>query len=326
MIRSASFARPKTAKTLFSLFAACVALLAVASVANAGPVTIGDYTYYTTADLCKLDLTPETASRQTGETHTVTATLTSTAPPITVPAEVGAEAVWSACFRGNIAALVGAEVKFSVTAGPHAGTNGTVGLDASGKALFSYTGTLAGTDSIKAELVLPDLCDRRYNGIIDFGPQADLPVACEYQYGETNLRCPWAIDNVVEELPVTCPYVTLSDTANVTWSAPQVVTQQADPTITIAAYKRCVSHRFRISPVYGSGTVKSSTLFVDGKKIATNNGPEGFLVNGPKYKTGKHNFEVVTSFTNGKSASKFGSFSRCKVRTAARTVSPRFTG
>ncbi len=328
MIRSASPARRKTAKTLFSLLAACIALLAFASVANAGPVTIGDFTFYTTADGCKLDLSPETASRLTEETHTVTATVTGTDLPAMVETSVDPKSTWSACFGGNVAALTGAQVKFTVTAGPHTGTTGSVGLDSSGKASFSYKGTLTGTDSISAELELPDLCYAVYTPqpseeITPFISQTPLPAPCyfvdaEYEPGLCGPQ-------ILSVAPPSCPAVTLTDTASVTWSAPQV-TAQADPTITIAAYKRCVSHRFRISPVYGSGTVKTSTLFVDGKRVATKNGPEAFLVNGPKYKAGKHNFEVVTSFTNGKSASKFGSFSRCKVRSAARTVSPRFTG
>lgn len=328
MIRSASPARPKTAKTLFSLFAACFALLAFASVANAGPVTIGDITYYTTADGCKLDLSPETASRLTEETHTVTATVTGTDLPEMAETAVDPKSTWSACFDGNVAALVGAQVKFTVTAGPHAGTTGDVGLDSSGKASFSYKGTLVGTDSISAELDLPDLCYPIYTPkpseeITPLIAPSPLPAPCFYVDAEYESE--YCGPQFFTIAPPSCPTAKLTDTATVTWSAPQV-TAQADPTITIAAYKRCVSHRFRISPVYGSGTVKTSTLFIDGKKVATKNGPEGFLVNGPKYKAGKHNFEVVTSFTNGKSASKFGSFSRCKVRTAARTVSPRFTG
>lgn len=325
MNRSVTSARLSTASLVISLLAACATLFAFAATANAAPVQIGNFIYYTTADLCKLELTPETANRQTGETHTVTATVTSPGLPNPQLESVDTKSAWSACFYGEIAALTGAEVKFSVTGGPHAGVSGVVGLNSSGQASFSYPGTLAGTDTISASLDLPDLCYGYWIDLDRIEELPTLPSSCNYaSTNQTPEYCfigPAAVNQIDP-----CPTVTLTDTANVTWSTPPQVVAQADPTIAIAAYRRCVSHRFRISPSYNNGEVKTSTLFVDGKKVATKNGPGSFLVNGPKYKSGKHNFEVVTTFTNGKAASKFGSFSRCKIRTAARTVSPQFTG
>lgn len=329
MNRSVTAARPSTASLVISLFAACATLFALAATANAAPVQIDGYIFYTTADLCKLELTPETANRQTGETHTVTATVSSPGLPAPQGGSVDAESTWSACFYGNISALAGAEVKFSVTGGPHTGVSGVVGLNSSGQASFSYPGTLAGTDTISASLELPELCYAYWTYEERIEELPTLPPSCKYAVtSEIPENCFYG-PNAVNQIDP-CPTVTLTDTATVTWSTPpQVVPQvvaQADPTVAIAAYKRCVSHRFRISPSYNNGEVKTSTLFVDGKKVSTKNGPGSFLVNGPKYKSGKHNFEVVTTFTNGKAASKFGSFSRCKIRTAARTVSPQFTG
>ena len=49
----------------------------------------------------------------------------------------------------------GKVVTFTVTAGPHVGTTGTATTDASGQASFTYTGTNAGTDTIKASYVSP---------------------------------------------------------------------------------------------------------------------------------------------------------------------------
>ena len=64
-----------------------------------------------------------------------------------------------------------------------------------------------------------------------------------------------------------CPTVTLSDTGQVTWSAAAVVAaQSADPSLSVARFKRCVSGAFKIAPSYSGGVIKSSTLFVDGRK------------------------------------------------------------
>ena len=70
---------------------------------------------------------PLTASNPLGTEHTVTATLTSGGVP-----------------------LADISVSFSAVTGPHAGTTGSDVTDAEGKATFSYTGTIAGTDTLRA--------------------------------------------------------------------------------------------------------------------------------------------------------------------------------
>ncbi|HEV7918938.1 MAG TPA: hypothetical protein VGO97_05105, partial [Solirubrobacterales bacterium] len=76
----------------------------------------------------------------------------------------------------------------------------------------------------------------------------------------------------------------------------------------------------------------TATLSIDGKKIKTlklKGGTQGagiFTVNSGKYKSGSHRIRIVTKYTNGAQIVKTGKFSRCAVRTAARRVSPQFTG
>lgn len=74
-----------------------------------------------------LSLTPLTDTNQLGTSHELTATLTD--------------------MTGGIP---GETVTFTVTAGPHSGETGTDVTDANGEATWSYTGTIAGTDTIVA--------------------------------------------------------------------------------------------------------------------------------------------------------------------------------
>lgn len=81
-----------------------------------------------------IDLAPATAARTVGQSHTVTATVTTDDPSAGTP-------------------VVGTPVTFTVIAGPHMGTTGTGTTIASGVASFSYTGTAAGEDTIEATFV-----------------------------------------------------------------------------------------------------------------------------------------------------------------------------
>ena len=77
-----------------------------------------------------ISLSPATASNPIGTSHTLTALVTSGGTP-----------------------LAGKTVTFTVLSGPHAGVTGTGVTDADGKATFSYTGTMVGTDTIQASFV-----------------------------------------------------------------------------------------------------------------------------------------------------------------------------
>ena len=78
----------------------------------------------------EISLAPTTAELETGQTHTVTATVLEDEEP-----------------------LEGTEVTFTVIDGPHEGETGAADTDADGQATFSYTGTSEGTDQIQATFV-----------------------------------------------------------------------------------------------------------------------------------------------------------------------------
>ncbi|MBN1194610.1 MAG: Ig-like domain-containing protein [Methanomicrobiaceae archaeon] len=80
-------------------------------------------------------LTPLKAENPVGSDHTVTALV----------------------LDGCSNPIAGAPVRFDVTDGPHAGTFGTVLTNADGCAAFTYTGTIAGTDTIVAVIDVTDL-------------------------------------------------------------------------------------------------------------------------------------------------------------------------
>ena len=93
---------------------------------NGGTAT-GTVTVTVSASTLVLTLEPLTGSNPLGTDHTVTATLTSGGMP-----------------------LADISVSFSAVTGPHAGTTGSDVTDVDGKATFSYTGTIAGTDTLRA--------------------------------------------------------------------------------------------------------------------------------------------------------------------------------
>lgn len=324
MTRSASPARTRILRSALTFTLAAIAAMALAVSASAAPAVDGPFTLYSVDDVCHIDLTPETAALTTGATHTVTATVTSTPipePALTDVASLGD--VIEGCYFGAIAALEGTDVKFTVTSGPNAGKSGVVQLDATGKASFSYVGTADGTDSIAASIELPDICFAIYNG-----QQPSALDSCDdfaFPEGVPSLAVNCFPQNAAVEEPLPCPMVTLTDTATATWTSP-AVQAEADPRVSIATANRCVSRKLTVRPSYTGGTIKSSTLFIDSRKVKTKTGSGSFVINTSKYKGGRHHLEIVTVFSNGKSASKFGSFTRCKVRTAARKVTPQFTG
>ncbi len=81
-----------------------------------------------------IDLAPAEDTNPIGTSHTLTATVTTDDPAPGTP-------------------VVGTTVTFTVVVGPHAGTTGSGVTDSTGKATFSYTGTLLGDDTIEATFV-----------------------------------------------------------------------------------------------------------------------------------------------------------------------------
>lgn len=328
MIRSAHLGRP-LALLLLSLLAVIVVATGVAGSASAA-TQVGNYTLYTTNELCKLTVAPHEASAEVGAQQEFTATVSAIGPAIIEAYSVDASYsdTFSACALKQIDALEGVTVRFTVVSGPNAGKTEEVPLDANGVAKFSFTSAVAGVDVVKADLTLPDICFSDYTPQQNVQADAVIPDACAGNYEqspqvEASPYCGGLQVAAVED----CPTVTLTDSGQVTWSAPSTVVQSsADPSMSIAARKRCVTGQFTIAPTYSGGTISSSTLFVDGRRKRSNDGSKPFSLSARSYKAGKHNFEVVTVFTNGKAASKFGSFTRCAARVTVKRVSPKFTG
>lgn len=77
-----------------------------------------------------IDLSPTSATNDVGASHTVTATV-----------------------KENDTPVVGTTVTFTVLSGPNAGLTGTDVTDASGHATFTYSSSVAGTDTIEASYV-----------------------------------------------------------------------------------------------------------------------------------------------------------------------------
>lgn len=77
-----------------------------------------------------ISLSPASAINPLGTSHTLTATVAENGTPI-----------------------VGTTVTFSILSGPHTGLTGSGQTDANGEATFTYTGTIAGTDTIRATFV-----------------------------------------------------------------------------------------------------------------------------------------------------------------------------
>jgi hypothetical protein len=84
-------------------------------------------------EISSLTLTPGSAKNPLGASHTLTATLTEKSTVGGVPSPVE-----------------GVVVTFTVTAGPDTGVTGTGTTDVNGVATFTYTSSLAGTDTIVA--------------------------------------------------------------------------------------------------------------------------------------------------------------------------------
>lgn len=121
------------------------------------------------------------------------------------------------------------------------------------------------------------------------------------------------------------PSTPVSDQDSVVVTVSAQVQPQAEPNVTILGQKSCVSKKFRISTSVANGTITSMTLYIDGKRKASR-ASGSFVINGRKYKPGKHRVKVVTVFTNGQTVITTGTFDRCKIVTTKKRFKPRFTG
>lgn len=90
--------------------------------------------------------------------------------PIDAAAAVGSGHTITATFVVDDLPVVGQEITFTVTTGPHAGTTGTATTDDTGRASHTFTGTSPGTDTIIATSVVQgvefesDVCSVTWSG------------------------------------------------------------------------------------------------------------------------------------------------------------------
>lgn len=101
-------------------------------------------------------------------------------------------------------------------------------------------------------------------------------------------------------------------------SPAQTVTYDAnavDPVVTVAKHRRCSSRTVVITPSYVGGQLVRSVLFVNGRHVQTLTDSTAVFTSGVRrFKGGRNNYEIVSLFASGKSASKLGSFVRCTRR------------
>lgn len=98
----------------------------------------------------------------------------------------------------------------------------------------------------------------------------------------------------------------------------QTVTYDAnavDPVVTVAKHRRCSSRTVVITPKYVGGQLIRSVLFVNGRHVQTLTDSAAVFSSGVRrFKGGRNNYEIVSIFASGKSASTIGSFTRCTRR------------
>lgn len=238
---------------------------------------------------CTLTLTPDTATLNVGEAHTVTATLELPEPP-EVPAAVQSTSS-TGCYVYEGFEGAPSEVTFTIVSGPNTGATKTVALDENGKATFGWVSALAGTDVIEASVEIPN---------------PYILYALEDQFD---------------------PFTTLTASVTATWVAPAPpVVAQVTPRATISGQRGCVSKRLSLSASVTDGTVASSTLYIDGRAVQTRSGSASFSINVKRYKAGRHLIRVVTTLADGTQLVNEGQFRRCQTRTAARRAAPQFAG
>lgn len=88
-----------------------------------------------------------------------------------------------------------------------------------------------------------------------------------------------------------------------------------DPIVRVAAHRRCSSRTVVITPSYTNGNLVKSVLFVNGRLMQVTTDPAArFHLGARRFKAGRNNYEIVSIFSSGKSASTIGSFNRCSRR------------
>lgn len=88
-----------------------------------------------------------------------------------------------------------------------------------------------------------------------------------------------------------------------------------DPVVSVAGHSRCSSRTVVITPSYVGGQLLRSVLYVNGRHVQTLTDSGAVFSSGVRrFKGGRNNYEIVSLFSSGKSASTIGYFTRCTRR------------
>ncbi|MFT4049531.1 MAG: hypothetical protein QM648_06800 [Solirubrobacterales bacterium] len=86
----------------------------------------------------------------------------------------------------------------------------------------------------------------------------------------------------------------------------------ADPSITVAKHRHCVSSAVTLSPNYlGGGGVKSSYLYINGERAVKRTSSGSIKISVRRLAHGVNSFELIGEFADGRAASVIGSLRRC---------------
>jgi hypothetical protein len=87
----------------------------------------------------------------------------------------------------------------------------------------------------------------------------------------------------------------------------------ADPTVRVASHRRCIKHSVTLAPRYtGGGGLKASYLFINGHLTARRTSAGPIRISVRRLARGLNRYELVSEFTDGRSASVTGSLRRCR--------------
>lgn len=110
-------------------------------------------------------------------------------------------------------------------------------------------------------------------------------------------------------------------------TTPPVVEQKAAPQANLALSKKCTRQYMLVRPSADNGTIKSVSVYVNGKKIKTlTSSPFSYKLPMSKVTSPRSTVRVVYTFTDGSTATVSRKFRICARLTAHRNQSPGFTG
>jgi hypothetical protein len=97
-----------------------------------------------------------------------------------------------------------------------------------------------------------------------------------------------------------------------TGSTGSVSSLGADPTVRVATRRHCISSKIVLSPRYtGGGGIAASFLYLNGEAAAARRSPGNLTISFKRLQSGINSYELVSIFTDGRSASAVGTFRRC---------------